>query len=337
MASLIYPLLFKPIWRNAENVERTPTLLDDFCAAGQLTPGAAAVDECRFFAPELFDELEIANGSEHGGTLRALVEKVPRRILGRHFADSGVFPMSLAVKALVQDTELLIHPDRETAARFGAADSECAKFWYSLAAARGARAFLGLASRASGQQLRQHLDGIQAYDYLQRFNVRAGDSYLIPPGTVHALTGEQLLLEMATSEQAPLRLTGWHDGSRPGAAESALALASLNTESRQSIRMPKVRNAANHTRRIPLSSHYPFFVAEEIRLYDHMYLESDNDGCELMFSLGGSFVIEHANGRESIPAGRLCLVPAELGAFKLLIEKQDADCVEVLRFGYAPK
>lgn len=292
------------------------------------------VDVCWLVDHDHMDQVRILNGPAQGLALGELIEQAPRRIVGRHYDAGTPFPLSIAIRSVGGEQPLRVHPDEETARKLDGYNRMNAEFWYALAAERNARVFLGLDPRASAQQFIQNLHGPESQKYLQRFNVRTGDSYLVLPGTVHTLAGEQLLLEMALSNQPALRLAHWNEDDKVPEAELDAAIRSVNPESRQVLRMPKVRGTVPHTRKIPLTRHCPFFTVEEIRLLDHIYMETSDEAFELLFALDGEFTVEHSAGKESVGRNRLCLMPAGLGSFKLVATNGPA---EILRFSPMPQ
>ena len=333
MGTAIHPFVLTRTWLNTSGVGKTPDHLLDFAAPTDELSTDNPVDTCCFISDEQLDSITVLGGAAQGTTLRSLVAEAPRQIVGRQFDKNKPFPLSLTVRAIQQDQPLQLYPDQETAEKLSSPDAMNAKFWYSLAAERNSKVFLGLDPRTSAQQLIRHLSGTDARNHLQRFNVRVGDSYLIPPGTAHALTAGQTMLELALSNRSGLRLTNWSENDDIPKEELDAAIRSINPESRQIIRMPKVRGEVSHTRKIPLTRHCPYFAAEEIRLLDHIFMETNGEACELLFALDGKFAVSYENGRECVPKNHVCLIPATLGSFKL---ESDGEPAEILRFSRMP-
>ncbi len=333
MGTSIHPFVLTRKWLNLCDVVETSAHLKGIAGSADELDAAAPVDTCCLIGEEQLDVIAVLGGASRGRTLRELINEAPRQIVGRQYDKAKPFPLSLTIRSIQQDQPLQLYPDQDTAAELSMPDAMNAKFWYSLAAERSARVFLGLDPRTSAHQLIRHLSGTDARNHLQRFNVRVGDSYLVLPGTVHALTSGQTVLEMSLSTRPGLRLATWSESEDIPEAELDAAIRSVNPESRQIIRMPKVRGEVSHTRKIPLTRHCPYFAAEEIRLLDHIFMETNGEACELLFALEGTFSVSHEGGRESVPENHLCLVPAALGSFKL---QNDDGPAEILRFSRLP-
>ena len=98
-----------------------------------------------------------------------------------------------------------VHPDDEAAHAMGlpGGKSEC---WYVMEAEPGARIGLGLKRELSAEELRASaLDGSieQLLDWRE---VRTGDFYFVPAGTIHAIGGGLALLEFQQNSDVTFRL-----------------------------------------------------------------------------------------------------------------------------------
>lgn len=126
---------------------------------------------------------------------------------------TGAGDQPLLVKYLFTSDRLSIqvHPDDEQARARGLprGKSEC---WTILAADEGATLGLGLTREVSKDELRAAaLDGSieQLMDWR---SVRAGDFFMVPPGTIHAIGGGISLLEFQQNVDVTYRL---YDYGRP--------------------------------------------------------------------------------------------------------------------------
>jgi mannose-6-phosphate isomerase len=137
----------------------------------------------------------------------------------------GASELPLLVKYLFTNERLSIqvHPDDEEARARGLASgkSEC---WYIVAAEPDATLGLGLKRRALANELREAaLDG-SIEELMDWRPVRAGDFFLVPPGTIHAIGAGISLVEFQQNSDVTYRL---YDYGRPRDLhlEDAIAVA----------------------------------------------------------------------------------------------------------------
>jgi mannose-6-phosphate isomerase len=126
---------------------------------------------------------------------------------------TGAPEQPLLVKYLFTSERLSIqvHPDDEEARARGLArgKSEC---WYIVDAEPDARLGLGLKTRVSPDELREAaLDG-SIEELMDWRPVRAGDFFLVPPGTIHAIGAGIILIEFEQNSDVTYRL---YDYGRP--------------------------------------------------------------------------------------------------------------------------
>jgi mannose-6-phosphate isomerase len=127
------------------------------------------------------------------------------------FTGAGDQPLLVKYLFTSERLSIQVHPDDDQARARGLprGKSEC---WYILDAEPDAELGLGLNRDVSGDELRAAaLDGSieQLIDWRP---VRAGDFFLVPPGTVHAIGGGISLLEFQQNSDVTYRL---YDYGRP--------------------------------------------------------------------------------------------------------------------------
>ena len=141
---------------------------------------------------------------------------------------TGAAEQPLLVKYLFTSERLSIqvHPDDEEARSRGLVrgKSEC---WYIVDAEQDARLGLGLKARLSQDELREAaLDG-SIEELMDWRPVRAGDFFLVPPGTIHAIGAGISLIEFQQNSDVTYRL---YDYGRPRDLHLADGLAVARPE-----------------------------------------------------------------------------------------------------------
>jgi mannose-6-phosphate isomerase len=127
------------------------------------------------------------------------------------FTGAGDQPLLVKYLFTSERLSIQVHPDDKQARARGLPRGK-AECWYILDADPGATLGLGLKRQVSGDELRAaSLDG--SIEALMDWRpVRAGDFFLVPPGTIHAIGGGISLLEFQQNSDVTYRL---HDYGRP--------------------------------------------------------------------------------------------------------------------------
>ncbi len=322
MDSQLYPLLFEPIFRQSNRRAQgfAPWIAELMSNCNLAPPAENDIDECWLLADSKDIQSTVANGRLAGVTLRSLVAERPLEMVGRHHASRSAFPLMARVFATAEEQPLLVHPDSDAGSERWEKHGNM-KIWYSLAVQGDARAYVGIDPRVSAQQLFANINSPQARQFLQKLKIRPGDSCLIPPGMVHSLSTGHLIWELKPRPAPPLCLGPGREQDRIPAKEQEMARDSVKLESRQSTRTARVRSPLTHTRKISLTRHWPYFSVEELRIADHISLETAGVACHLLYPTVGRCLIRYRQGQEFVlPLGRICCVPAILGKYQLVAE-----------------
>lgn len=127
------------------------------------------------------------------------------------FTGAGDQPLLVKYLFTSERLSIQVHPSDEQARSRGLArgKSEC---WYILEAEPGATLGLGLKHKVSHAELRSAaLDG-SIEQLLDWRPIRAGDFFMVPPGTIHAIGGGVTLLEFQQNADLTYRLYDYGSG-----------------------------------------------------------------------------------------------------------------------------
>ncbi len=185
------PLPLRP--DNFTPPQRTPwggTRIRRELKAGLGLPGSAPVGE----SWELSVEPDFPSQLFEGPDLDAVLRSDPEALLGAEAAQGST---SLLVKLLdaAQSLSVQIHP-RDDDPALAPEQSGKPEAWYVIDAAPGAGLYLGLEPEASARSLREAIESERDIASSLHFvPVVAGDSFVVEPGTAHAIGKGVLLLE----------------------------------------------------------------------------------------------------------------------------------------------
>jgi len=182
---------------------------------------------------ELVDRPEaqsvVVGGAFHGRTLRSVLESDAAAIMGPRFPAHRPFPLLVKWLDCRERLSLQVHPPADLAPTLrGEPKTEN---WYIAAAAPGAGLLVGLRRGVTRGQFAQALAETRLEDCVHRFGVQEGDSILVRSGTLHAIDGGNLILEIQQNSDTTYRVYDWGrvglDG-KPRQMHVAESLASIN-------------------------------------------------------------------------------------------------------------
>ena len=189
----LYPLCFEPVY-----IEKI--------WAGNLLPDLApGVGEVWSIVDRENQQSFIKNGPLAGMTLMDLIYKDPEAIFGIGQSEKP-FPVLVKLINAGDRLSVQVHPGKD-----GPAGSESkSEMWYVLDAQDHAEIYAGFKENYSKSEIERSLiDGV-IIEKLNVYSPKSGDSYFIPPGTVHALGAGNLVLEIQQNSDSTYRLFDWN-------------------------------------------------------------------------------------------------------------------------------
>ncbi len=326
-----YPLIFEPRFVRGSSRGLSGTAPDWFAkylkTCNLPPPESQNYDQCWLLIDSGEMQSTVQNGDSAGCTIRQLVQTAPRELVGREQKAEAPFPLCIRLFATFEDQPLQVHAGEEAPWELRCEHGN-KKAWYCLAVQPESRAFVGISPAASTQLLLNQLHTPEGPRFMQKFKMRPGDSCLVPPGIIHSLSVGHLIWEIASTPLPPLRLARWREENPIPNKEKEKARQCLKQESRQNTRSARVRGSFSYTRKIPLTRHWPYFSLEEIRIADHIYLDTNKEACHLLYPVSGKITLQSRQQEDiDLPPGRVCCVPASLGQYKLISDEH----AEILR------
>ena len=281
---------------------------------------------------ELVDREEVnsvlANGPMAGRTLNELLRHYGRELVGRRAKSISRFPLLVKLIDAGDRLSLQVQPDEAACARIGGGAEPKTEMWYIVAARKGAQILAGLQGRATRQQLVSMLDSPEVENLLQVYPSLPGDAYFITSGTLHAIGGGNLILEIQQNSDTTYRVSDWgrvdaHGNPRELHVEKGIQ--SINFMNRTSPRVVGVTDQVSHNRKFDVVSNCPFFTVTDLRLTE---LWTDDTG-----SFGSFHMISAVNGPVTVgkaenpdrsarlAAGETALIPACFGSYVIVPEQ----------------
>ena len=254
----------------------------------------------------------VSSGLFKGNDLQEMVEVYMGDLVGEKVYEKFGIEFPLLIKH-IDTADLLsiqVHPDDELAAAQHNSYGKT-EVWYVTECEAGASLYLGF---KPGVTRRKYLDAVVAGtlpDLLQKFDVKPGDAFFIPAGTVHAIGKGIKVVEIQQTSDITYRIFDWNrvdkDG-RPRQLHTALAVDALDFEAHDDYvltRSPKKNEAVELVR-------CSYFTANLLQVDGSVERDfADRDSFVIYICVNGSVDIECDGGSDKLAADDVILVPAE--------------------------
>ncbi|MDL2236876.1 class I mannose-6-phosphate isomerase [Christensenellaceae bacterium OttesenSCG-928-K19] len=187
---MLYPLLLQPVYK--EYLWGGRKLKTEY---GK-TDAPDIVAESWELAVHEQGDCSIANGAYAGATLREYLEAEGSAVLGANVKD-GQPPVLIKLIDTSDSLSIQVHPDDEYAQSHHNCPGKT-EFWYITACEPGAALYCGI-DTISKEEFDCRAQNGSIMDVLHRVPVQKGDSFLIAPGTVHAIGKGMTVAEIGTN------------------------------------------------------------------------------------------------------------------------------------------
>lgn len=196
----LYPYLLEPqekpaIWGGTELVGRF----------GKRADPASAIGE----SWECWDANRVDNGSFAGSTLADLRQDLGADLMGPLDA-TQIFPVLTKIIDARLALSVQVHPDDAYARRVEHQSNGKTECWYILAAQPGAELVLGWTRDTERAEYEQRVADGSLGEILRRVPVRAGETYFLPAGTLHAIGAGIQLFEAQQASDLTYRIFDWN-------------------------------------------------------------------------------------------------------------------------------
>ena len=272
----------------------------------------------------------LAEGWLAGNTLSELMQTYLERVVGEtSFEYYGTqFPIAVREFTLEKGrrSSLHVNPDDETAEQRYDSFGRPA-LWYVVEAGEGARVWMGFKEDISAEDFyRRCLDGTLE-EVLHGETPKAGDAFMIEPGTVHGAKGPLKIIEVSEASDLFFRIHGW-DSNKELHLEEAFDLVDFRKWDRKA----GLRHLAGGKEITEPVAQCPQFAVTLFRVKDPLRVSrEETDGFLIYTCVRGSVLLKVEDG-DSYPlkAGETLLVPDEVGDFYLIPEETGTELLETL-------
>ncbi len=280
---------------------------------GKKLPPGRPIGESWEISDRPGDESIVQNGEFGGKTLRWLMERFPREILGgAKTAAENRFPLLCKILDAREKLSLQVHPPAEKAAQMGGEPKT--EMWFIAEAAPGAELYAGLRRGVTPAEFKRRISDGTVAECFHRIPVRGGDAMFLPSGRVHAIGGGLVIFEIQQNSDTTYRVFDWNrvglDG-RPRQLHFEQSLASIDFNDFEPSLVPGKPTAGGRAKSRPLVQNQLFRVEHfEVKAGEGSQLKPRK--LQIIAMVGGQIKIHGFSGTLDLRAGQFCLVPAAL-------------------------
>ena len=309
---MLYPIKFKP--RVKERIWGGKAILERKGKAVSRLDKNKLYGESWDLSSVKGDISVVANGMLKGNNLEEIIEVYMGELVGeQHFERYGLeFPLLIKYLDCNDRLSVQVHPDDELAEErhnsFGKTEA-----WYIAECKEGAAIYLGFKDLNTTRE--EYISAVaesRLESLLNRVEVKKGDIFFIPAGTVHALGAGIEVVEVQQTSDITYRIYDWDrvDASGKGRElHTALAVDAIDFEADAELLHKKYDVEKGGETKVIESSYFTMAIQD---IDGHKSLDrSMLDSFVVYICLEGNATISADGQKESLALGELVLVPAE--------------------------
>lgn len=321
MADSLYPLKFEPILKDEIwGGEKLNTILKKQSSLPN-TGQSWEISDLEGFTSK------VSNGALKGVSLKVLLENYGAALLGEknYQLFGNKFPLLIKFIDAKQDLSIQLHPNDELAAirhdSFGKTE-----MWYVLQADEDAKLIVGFNQEMTTQKYLSHLKNKTLTDIVNFDKVKAGDTYFIEAGRIHAIGAGVLLAEIQQTSNITYRVYDWDRVDEAGnerELHNDLAIDSFdfNMPDNFKVQYDKIKNQPNEM----VSCKY--FTTNYLEVNGLLEKENTKDSFFIYICVEGRVKVSYNDTSELIHKGETILIPAAIKNYK--IDAKEARLLEV--------
>lgn len=303
---MLYPLTFHPIFK--ERVWGGREIEKLF---GKKLPAGKRIGESWEISDRPNDESVIANGTFAGKTLRWLMGKFPRELLGEAKPATGNhFPILCKILDAREKLSLQVHPPAHKAKGLGGEPKT--EMWFIADAKPDAELFVGLKCNLSRKDFEEKISNGTVAECFHRIPVHAGDVMFLPSGRIHAIGAGLVIFEIQQNSDTTYRVFDWNrvglDGKpRELHVEQSLASIDFNDFEPKLVETKFVADEKIQKRALVNDS---LFSVEAWKLNSSVGGFLKPKKLQIVAITDGQIEINGGNNSIKLRAGEFCLIPA---------------------------
>lgn len=255
----------------------------------------------------------VTNGFLRSNNLEEIIEVYMGDLVGEQIYDTYGLEFPILVKFIdARDVlSVQVHPSDELAGKRHGSRGKT-EMWYVVDCDPGACIYVGFNRPVSREDYLRAVDEGTLTDLLRRYEVKKGDAFYIPAGTVHAIGAGMLIAEIQETSDITYRISDWgrvaQDG-KPRPLHTAEAADAVDFDYGKEYIRPLNPEPGTITEIVST----PYFTANLLQLSGEIGRNYESlDSFVAYICTAGKLELHTASGNEKIAALESILLPAEI-------------------------
>lgn len=265
-------------------------------------------------------ECVISGGPYDGRTLSDVLANEGKDFLGTNCERFDFFPVLIKLIDAKDNLSVQVHPTDEYALKnenqYGKTEA-----WYILDCDEDAQIIYGLKQDMTKEELRTCIESGTLLDCVNRINVKKGELYFIPGGTIHAICKGILLAEIQQNSNVTYRVYdyGRLQNGKPRELHIEKAVDVINLKAVPG-KPSETKDEPHDGAKVTLLTKCGLFSVRKVEVKESAVFTSDNTSFVSLLAVEGNGVIRHGDSFTTLYKGESVFIPAGLGEYEILGE-----------------
>lgn len=260
----------------------------------------------------------IDSGKYKGETLISYIEKNGKNVLGENCSTENDIPILIKFIDAKDDLSIQVHPNNEYAIK-NENDFGKTEMWYVVEAEPNAKLIYGFNKDISKEEFEKAIKENNLTNLVNIIDIKAGDTFFIKPGTIHAIGKGTLIAEIQQRSNVTYRIydfgrLGLDKKPRELHINKALEVTNIN-KSKNLYKKYEFSNYENYEKASLVKCSY--FDVSLLKLNGTTELETNESSFHSLLILNGSCKITSDEETIYSEKGDSIFIPANFGKYKI--------------------
>jgi mannose-6-phosphate isomerase class I len=254
-------------------------------------------------------ELSFVKGAEAKADGICMGEIFPKELWGKRAERFEFFPVLTKFIDAREKLSVQVHPDDEYALKNEGMYGK-SEMWYVVEADEGAGLYMGTSRNVTAEEFAEAVKGGTVEDILSFKEVKAGDVFFIPAGTIHAIGEGVLIFEIQQNSTLTYRLYDYMRRDKMGNLRE-LHVDKAMKVLRAEVYEPIIPNTEGDLHPDALIGECEYFKTHEYKLAEgEVSLTVGEESFLAVTAVSGECEIVCPEGRFNLSLGRTAFIPA---------------------------